>query len=106
MAGIHDSPHDLDELISAITGDCYNKDKAHSGFEVAFESGLALPLSATVVGEAVEVFSVRFEGCRRGLMALCRRNGRPYEIALLGVDLSGTAAAAPLVAAYRRWLGA
>jgi hypothetical protein len=62
-----------------------------------------------VVGAAVEVTAVDYEGDeRRGLLALCRRDGATHRIPLLDVIPAGplSLATARLVAAYRQWWGA
>lgn len=98
--------HDeLDGLIEEITVDAHDESEQLSGFECAFDELDELP-DATVVGEAVRVEHVWFDGDeRRGLLADCRRNAQEYTIALLDLTFPEDSEAARLVAAYRRWLG-
>jgi hypothetical protein len=96
---------ELDSLIWEITVDCHDQDEQLVGFENAFDEA-NLPCSGTVVGEDVEVLSVRTANNRRELTASCQRNGRRYEIALLDIDLNTDPDTSRLIAAYRRWLGA
>jgi hypothetical protein len=95
---------DLDALVEEILVDSYGDDEQMTSFECAFEELDTLP-GATVVGEAVEVDQVSYDGDeRRGLRAHCRRNGRDYAVSLLDVTFPPESDAARLVAAYRRWL--
>jgi hypothetical protein len=94
---------DLDELITEITTDCYDKDEELTGFECAFDEQAALPCPGTVIGEDVRVLSVATQYGRRELVATCERGGRRYQIALLDVELKTNRATERLLSAYRRW---
>jgi len=83
---------ELDHLIAEITTDSNGDDEALSSFEVAFENDVRFPLSGTVVGEDVQVLSVGVADGRRELIATCQRAALRYRVALLDVDLTGTAA--------------
>lgn len=97
---------DLDELIEAITVDCYGDDEEMGAFLQAFEEELAFPVEAAVVGVGVEVVGVEHGGdVRRGLVARCRRDGRDYEVGLADIVLPGESPSSTLHAAFRRWLG-
>lgn len=93
----------LDELIDEITVDCYSDDEALVGFENAFDEADGLPCPASVIGEDVELISVAAPGCRRELVATCRRGGRRHTVALLDVTVPIDHPVTTLVAAYRRW---
>jgi hypothetical protein len=104
MSQIQADP-ELDSLIWELTVDCHDEDEQLVGFENAFdEANLLCP--GTVVGEDVEVLSVSTANNRRELIASCQRNGRPYEVALLDIDLNADPDTSRLIAAYRRWIGA
>ena len=78
---------ELDSLIEEITVDCNDEDEVLIGFEGAFDENASLPCPGNVVGEPVEVLSVRAGDQRRGLTATCQRAGRSYEIALLDINI-------------------
>jgi len=51
------------------------------------------------------VLSVTTANNRRELIAICQRNGKRYEIALLDIDIHADPPTSRLLAAYRRWSG-
>ena len=95
---------ELDALIEEVTVDAYNESEQLTAFETAFDEVGKFPYQATVVGEQVEVLSVRADDDRGELVANCRRNGRRYKVALQEIDLRADPATARLLAAYKRWL--
>ncbi|MGH7752772.1 MAG: hypothetical protein ACREN5_08145, partial [Gemmatimonadales bacterium] len=100
---------DLDDLIEEVIVDAYGEDEQLSAFRQAFEEDGRFPFPATVVGAAIDVTTVDYEGDeRRGLLALCRRDGKTHRVPLLDVVPAGPLplATARLLAAYRRWWGA
>ncbi len=101
---------DLDALIKEIIVDAYGEDEQLWSFRQAFEDDGRFPFPATVVGAALDVMAVDYEGDeRRGLLALCRREeGETHRVPLLDVVPAGplSLTTARLVAAYRRWWGA
>ncbi|MGI8757449.1 MAG: hypothetical protein ACR2MB_16650 [Acidimicrobiales bacterium] len=97
---------ELDELVEQITVDAYG-DEACWSFLQAFEDEVAYPFPATLVGMAIEVTGVDFDGNeRRRLVAQVQRNDRQGKISILDIELpqTGTPASVTL-AAYQRWLG-
>jgi hypothetical protein len=101
------SEDDLDELIEQITVDAYG-DEGYWSFLQAFEDEVTFPFSASLVGVAVVVIGVDFDGHeRRGLVATVEHEGTSSTISILDLDFA--AGADPTVrritAAYRRWLG-
>jgi len=94
--------HDLDELISEITTDCYNDDEELMGFENAFDEA-DLPCPGTVIGQEVQVLSVATQEGRRELIATCEHSGHRYQIALLDIELDADAETERLLNAYSRW---
>jgi uncharacterized small protein (DUF1192 family) len=96
--------HELDSLISEITIDCHNEDEQLVGFENAFDEDANFPLPGSVIGEDIEVLSVRTANNRRELIATCTHAGHRYEIALLDINIHADPPTSRLLAAYRRWL--
>jgi hypothetical protein len=99
----------IDDLIEEVTVDAYGPDEQLWAFRQAFEDTADLPFAGRVVGVAVLVDQVDYEGDdRRGLVAICQRDGQQHTVSLLDVRLAEpvTPATAQLVAAYRRWAGA
>jgi hypothetical protein len=103
MSAIRQSNAELDKLIEQITVDCYGEDEELTAFEVAFEQA-GFPCPGSVVGEDVEVLSVRTVANRHELIATCQRGGRRYDIALLDVHLNADPATSNLLSGYRRWV--
>jgi hypothetical protein len=67
----------IDRLLEEILVDAYGDSEQLTSFEVAFDESARLPFAARVVGANLEVVKVEFEGDeRRGLTAVCRREGR------------------------------
>lgn len=100
---------DLDDLIEEVIVDAYGEDEQLSSFRQVFEDDGRFPFPATVVGTALEVTGVDYEGDERlGLLALCRRDGKIYQVPLLDVLPAGplSLTTARLLAAYRKWWGA
>ena len=95
---------ELDSLIAEITIDCYDEDEALSAFENAFDEEVSFPIPAVVVGQEIEVVTVRTSDGRRELIATCQRAGRRHHIALLDITIHADQPATRLLAAYRRWL--
>lgn len=98
---------DLDVLLDQILVDAYGDAEQLTAFEVAFSEQARFPFPAQIVGTTVEVVKVEFDGDeRRGLTAVCRRNGRLYRASLADL-MPGpvTVETHRLVGAYGRWLG-
>jgi hypothetical protein len=98
---------DIDRLLEEILVDAYGDGEQLTSFEVAFEESGRLPFAALVAGADLEVIKVEFEGDeRRGLTAVCRREGETYRLSLGDLTPGATTMeTARLLAAYRRWLG-
>jgi hypothetical protein len=105
MSPAHQADPDLDNLIEEITVDSHDEDEQLMGFEAAFDEDASFPCHGTVIGEEVEVLSVSRANNRSELIATCQRGGRPYEVALLDLDIDADATTSRLIAAYRRWTG-
>lgn len=97
----------LDRLIEECTVDAYGEEEQLWAFRQVLEDSIDLPADAFVIGEPVSVIGIDYDGNeRRGLTARCRReDGAEYVVAIPEVEFPLSAAGAPYVAAYRRWLG-
>jgi hypothetical protein len=98
----------LEPLLDEILTDAYGEDEQLWALRQAFEDNVKLPADASVVGEAVSVVEVDYDGNeRRGLTARCRRtDGSEHVVAACDVAFPVKATAASrYVAAYRLWLG-
>ncbi len=104
MSPARQSDPDLDSLIEEITVDAHDEDEQLMGFENAFDEA-NFPCPGTVIGETVDVLSVTTTGNRRELIAICQRNSKRYEIALLDIDIHADPTTSRLLAAYQRWIG-
>lgn len=99
----------IDELIEGILVDAYGEYEQLASFCRAFEELARFPFGGRVVGVDVKVTAVKFDGdIRRGLVAVCQRNGEHHEVSLLEVAQSGPLpmASRRLLDAYRQWSGA
>ena len=100
---------EIDDLIEVVIVDADNEDEQLSAFAQSFEDDGRFPFRGLVVGVEVDVMSVDFEGDeRRGIVALCRRGGKPYSVSLIDVTPIGPLSleTRQLIAAYRRWSNA
>lgn len=99
----------IDDLIEEIIVDAYGEHEQLWSFRQVFEDDARFPFRGRVVGVDVEVASVHFDGDeRRGLLAVCRREGEVHKVSLLEVTPVGPLPlrTRQLVDAYRRWAGA
>lgn len=99
----------VDELIEQVTVDAYGDYEQLTAFWQCFEDTARFPFPATVVGAHVDVVDVDFPGDeRRGLVAVCRRDGSQHHVSLLDVAPCGPMSLPTrrLLDAYRRWSGA
>lgn len=96
----------LDALIDELTVDAYNEEEQLVGLLTGAEDALRPPGSATIVGVPVEVIAVT-EGpdSRRGLVAVCERDGARHEVSLADLRFTPDSELGLIAAAYRRWLG-
>jgi hypothetical protein len=95
----------LAQLIDEFTVDAYDINEQLSGFLQVFQDEVTTPISATVLGVAVEVVSLDLEGDeRRGLVARCRHPEATETVALADVHFGPDSVAGWLHAAYRTWL--
>ncbi|HLH69901.1 MAG TPA: hypothetical protein VKY90_12955 [Candidatus Dormibacteraeota bacterium] len=94
----------LDVLIEEITAGTWGEEEQLDAFREAVAEHLPVLSGATVVGEEVTVVDVEVDrGASRRLVAICRRQGRDYAIALVDVRFPPFSPLALLAAAYARW---
>ena len=98
---------ELDALMDEIIVDAYGDDEQLWAFRQGLEDELALPKEAFVIGEAVTVLTIDYDGNeRRGLTARCRReDDTEYQVAACDLFFPRGTMAARSIAAYRTWLG-
>ncbi|MCX5879651.1 MAG: cytoplasmic protein, partial [Deltaproteobacteria bacterium] len=98
---------ELDALIDEIIVDADGGDEQLWAFRQGLEDELGLPKEAFVIGEAVTVLTIDYDGNeRRGLTARCRReDGTEYQVAACDLFFPRGTMAARSIAAYRTWLG-
>jgi hypothetical protein len=98
---------ELDALIDEIIVDADGDDEQLWAFRQGLEDELGLPKEAFVIGEAVTVLTIDYDGNeRRGLTARCRReDGTEYQVAACDLFFPRGTMAARSIAAYRTWLG-
>ena len=67
---------------------------------------LKVPIDAFVIGEPVRVAAIEYSGnARRGLVAVCRRAERDYQVNLADVLFDEGSTAEKAATTYRAWLG-
>ncbi len=80
--------------------------RSHADFAAMALSAVCLPVDAHVIGEPVAVTHVRDPNLPGvGVLAICERLGRRYEVSLAEVLFAQSSPGADIVARYREWLG-
>lgn len=98
---------ELDELIAELTTDAYGDDEQLTGFLTVAEDALQAPEPASIVGVPITVVNIDAgPDVRRGLTAVCERDGARYEVSLVDLVFPANSELGRVAAAYRRWLGA
>ncbi len=99
-------PVGIEALLDETLTDAYGEDEQLWALLQAFQDNVPLPADAFVIGEAVEVVEIDYDGStRRGLTARCRRQGGEHAVAVSEVSFPEGSEGAQHVAAYRKWLG-
>jgi len=98
---------DIDRLLEEILVDAYGEDEQLWAFRQAFEDEVPLPVEGAVIGEAVSITKIDYNGTpQKGLRATCQKaDGKTYELALADVEFPAESKAAPYLKAYLKWLG-
>ena len=101
------SEPEFDKLLEDILVDAYGEDEQLWAFRQAFEDEVSLPAEGTVIGEAVSVTKIDYDGNpQRGLQATCEKaDGKVYDVGLAEVEFPAESTAAPYLKADRQWLG-
>src|SRR5215212_124538 len=99
--------HGIERLLKEVLVDARGEDEQLTAFAHAFETSVRFPFPARVVGVPIHVTGIVYSGQeRRGLVALCRRDGDEHTVSLLDVVPGPVAVqTSMLVEAYRRWWG-
>jgi uncharacterized protein YigA (DUF484 family) len=96
----------LDALIEELTIDAYGDEEQLTGFLTGAEDALIVGEIATVAGVEIRIVAVDCgPDVRRGLIAVCERDRRRFELSLADVAFGEVSELGRIVAAYRRWLG-
>jgi hypothetical protein len=97
---------ELDALIEELTVDAYGDEEQLTGFLTGAEDALNAPEPAIIVGVPVQVVKVDAGlDVRRGLTAICERDGTRHEVSLADLTFPIDSQLGRVTAAYRRWLG-
>lgn len=105
MSDLAASDAALDLLIEELTVDCYGDEEQLGGLLVGAEDALEIGEVARVVGTPIRVIGVtQGPDVRRGLIAVCERDGQRFEVSLVDVDFEPRSELGHVAAAYRRWL--
>ena len=96
----------LDALIEELTVDAFGDEEQLVGFLTGAEDAFVVGEIATVAGVEVQIVAVDCgPDARRGLIAMCERGGRRFELSLADIAFDEFSELGRVVAAYRRWLG-
>ncbi len=100
------SPAELDALINDLIVDCYNDEEQLTGLLTGAEEALVIGEVATIAGADIRIMAVDFpSGMRRGLTAVCERDGERFELSLADIRFGDASELGRVAGAYRRWLG-
>lgn len=99
--------NELAALIDDITVDASGDDEQLSAFHEAFKNNLLLPITATIVGQPVQVTKFNYDGnARRGLTATCLGpDGSIHEVSAVDLTMPAGSLHERHVNAYRQGLG-
>jgi hypothetical protein len=99
------SPAELD-LINDLTVDCYNDEEQLTGLLTGAEEALVIGEIATIAGAEIRIMAVDLPSdMRRGLTAVCERDGERFVLSLADIRFGDTSELGRVAGAYRRWLG-
>ena len=97
----------LEALLDEATVDCYGEYEEFVSMMGTLGDQLQFPLTATVVGEPVEVVGIdeRSSELRRGIVARVHRRGQEYRVGLAEVEfVEPDPVSAEWLEVYRYWL--
>ncbi|MDP9334364.1 MAG: calcium-binding protein [Actinomycetota bacterium] len=96
----------VDQLIGDVIVDAYGDDEQLLVFCQWFNDTGKFPFTSRVVGVEVQVIAIDYRGDdRRGLPAVCLRNGERHSVSLLDIAPADTTGpdTRRLIDAYCRW---
>lgn len=98
---------DIDAVVDEVIVDAYGEHEQLWAFRQFFEDEDTFPCPGQLVGTAVDVVAIDYDGDeRRGLVAVRRRDGASHRVSLRDIAAGAvTLRTAVLLAAYRRWWG-
>ena len=100
------SSAELDALIEELTIDCYNDEEQLTGLLTGAEEALVIGETATIAGTEIRIVAVDCPSdTRRGLTAVCERDGQHFELSLADLRFADASELGRVTDAYRRWLG-
>ncbi|MEJ2749806.1 MAG: calcium-binding protein [Anaerolineae bacterium] len=97
----------LRELVAEATVDCYDEEEAFWGMWATLEDELNYPLSASLIGEVVELIGLdgNASSSHRGIVARVRTKGQTYSVSLADLQITDPDShSAEWLAAYQYWL--
>jgi hypothetical protein len=100
------SSSELDALIEELTIDCYNDEEQLTGLLTGAEEALVVGEIATIAGMEIRVVAVDCPtDIRRGLTAVCERDGKRFELSLADLRFGDDSELGRVTDAYSHWLG-
>jgi hypothetical protein len=95
----------LQELIEEATVDANGEDEEHMGLVTMIEENVDCPFKARVIGEEVEVVSLRGPKSGFGLVAVCRYKDKNYDLDVSSLEWSAKKPKGfKWIEAYQAWL--
>jgi hypothetical protein len=92
----------LDDLIEAVTVDCYNDAERATAFYTAFTEDSRFPATASLLDSPVTVIGIDIDQDGVSLVARCVRGETEQWLSLIDVEFPEDTPVAWLHAAYRR----
>ena len=97
----------LRELVDEATVDCYDEEEQFWGMLATLGDALDFPITATLIGEQVELIGIDSEtsSSHRGIVARVRHKGQEYSVSLADLQINDTNSHnVEWLAAYHYWL--
>ncbi len=97
----------LRELIDEATVDCYDEEEQFGGMITALGDELDFPITATLIGESVELIDIDSQASspHRGIVARVRHKNKEYSVSLADLQISdANAHNVEWLDAYHYWL--
>jgi hypothetical protein len=98
-------PDRLQALIEEATVDAYGEGEEHVGLVTTIEDNVVCPFKAKVIGEEVEVLSLRGPKSGFGLVAVCRYKDKDYQLDVSSLEWPAKKPKGfKWIEAYQEWL--